>query len=665
MTPTSHLKRCRSEHTNSLPDVKMADSKKRSNDDGLADALQARLAAAEQDVVVALGLKDYDELIAIASNALEAKADTMTKNSIKSRKNLLWARSKAYQHKSLHKLALRDAKAVLTIDPDDVAAYIQTAAVLKDAGHTEQARGCLDKAAASAEKYDQTTRETWLRRLQRQTRKILGGSLMNRLPNEMLIEVALYLDTSDRVAMSQTCRSWRQILVSSPCLWTSLTVKAKPTTTVGAVTEAMAVKRLNIIDAAAQKAHHRLEHVQLFVQFPKAFLDRALAILRLSAETLTHIDIETGALQDCYESLYRHCPRLKSLVIRLPWDMQFGNVSNSTFEDKLTQDKEPFSLESLSVASGVLHHRFLLRHLRKARSLQRYNPFMRLDPAQPDYAADVEILRSLTEHLEQWTDVACVHRPRARQRAAAAEPMSLTFPKLIKVSNLHMLDSFRFILPIVEDLSLSLEESVRDAQGSLAAQTLRSSPMIRKLGLYDGTLREEDHAILRALQELRYLEVLDLGSSRLSTLIFLLPRRTVVGSESAVYFPLLKLREVTLNAYRLDLRALAHTLLIRDYVQAGEGLITARRKAANTLEILQAGTAKAPNIAPFERGSSQSQRNGPQESFRQEDDPRLKDASECCRLRTLRLVGVVGIEDDVKEAIRLVVADLQIEYEPL
>ncbi|KAF6767609.1 F-box domain protein [Kalmanozyma brasiliensis GHG001] len=473
--PHLHLKRGRDEQTNSLPKVKMPDSKKPSDDGQLSDTLEARLSAAEQDVVAARRIGDDDELIAVASTALQEKPRAPSKTTIKSRKNLLWARSEAYRRQKSHTLALKDAKAVLKIDPDDVAAYIQTAAVLKDAGHTEQARACLEKAAASAEKYDRPTRNTWLRRLQKQARKILGGSLMNRLPNEILIEVALHLDTNSRVAMSQTCRPWRHLLVMSPGLWTSLVVKAKPTTTT--VTEGMAIKWLNYINAGAEKARHRLEHVELFVQFPRDFLGKALTILRLSSETLTHIDIETWGLGQCYEL--------------------------------------------------------------------------------------------------------------------------------------------------------------------------------------------EDQVILQALQELRNLEVLDLAAASLSTFIFLLPRRTVVDSEPAVRFPLPKLQEITLYARQLDLRALAHTLLIRDYVQAGDGLATARRKAAKTLETLRAGAAKASKIIPFERGSSRSQRNGPQEFLRQEDDPPLKDASKCCRLRTLRLTHMVGIEDDVKEAMRLVVADLQIEYIPL
>ncbi|TKY86178.1 hypothetical protein EX895_005003 [Sporisorium graminicola] len=243
-----------------------------SKDPQPTDALEERLSKAEKAVAIALDTFAYDELILVATEALKTRSQTLSKTVIKCRKNLLWARSHAYHHQNRYELALKDARAALKIDPDDVAAYIRAAALLFNTGHKEQAFSCLDTAQSLASKHGSATRALLLSRIDKQRRKVSGLSwrLIDRLPNEIFIEIASHLEIQDRSSMSQTCRAWRQILISVPSLWTSLTLITKHKE----MGESKAVGWMRYIILRSERANHCLEYVSFKHAFPEKLLEK-------------------------------------------------------------------------------------------------------------------------------------------------------------------------------------------------------------------------------------------------------------------------------------------------------------------------------------------------------------------------------------------------------
>ena len=629
-------------------------------------SLEARLASAEKEASMALDTFDFDELILVASDALKQKPQTPSKSVIKSRKNLLWARSHAYRHKSLHELALKDAKAALKIDPDDIAAYIRTAVLLKEAGHDKQAIGCLDKAESLANALEPSVKAMWLRKIGKQRQKVATSSalLVDRLPNELLIEVALHLDAPSRAVMSQTCRSWQRILIPTPRLWTSMTVVIKQKR----LPDSKAAEWLDHIRMCSRRCGHSLEKVEFSGHFPGNLLDKVICILRMSSHSLRDITIPTRLQERCYELLYRHCPRLELLDFTSQSDITVQGTSlQSNACAKLVtappEDLPPFSLKVLrTVPNRPIP--FLSKHLHALCVLDGYDPF-HLRSNDPDLSPeDKRLFQSLAENLEEWTNrfpnIALYmhlghHEP--------IEPIELTFSKLTKLRSFFVNPRHHFRFPNLLEVKL---EALLDnhATADELVRTLASSPMLRKLEIGCIVSEHVSGRLQQAMQSLHHLEEFSLMSETLPDFLsnMLLPRRTQgEAGRTELEFPLPNLQRLALNMRHLDTNKLAFALLVRDKLRTGDDFAAATRWASDRLKGNRA-RATASGASPFQRGSTvKRSAASPAES----SGLHLRDAAKVCALQSLALKSLDEVPDHVERALRSVVPELLFQYDPL
>ncbi|CDU26022.1 uncharacterized protein SPSC_06193 [Sporisorium scitamineum] len=626
-----------------------------------SDLLEERLADAEKEVAIAFQTLAYDELILAATEALKYQPQTPIKTVIKSRKNLLWARAHAYHNQNLHELALKDARAALKLDPDDIAAYIRAAVLLSNTGHKEQAFSCLDTAHSLASKYEIASRALWMRRIDKQRRKVSGLSwrIIDRLPNEILIEVASHLNVANRNSMSQTCRLWRRVLISAPSLWTSLTIVMEG----NYMTSSKVVEWMRYINMRSERANHCLEHVVFKGSFPAMVLRTVCSILRLSAASLKHIEIPTSEEWSCYDLLYRHCPRLTSLVFEPGTMVHLPDFSFSECPDfpafKETKTVEPFSLESIHVSRRSRIGRFMDKHLHKAHTVIGYNPFLAFEFGTFE---ETQMDFSLAEHLVEWELADSI----AYERRTAL-PLSVTFPKLTKLSNLDPKygSQLKLAFPNLVDLQYDPNSTLPHTFDNLV-HILTTSPKLRRLSFMSGELWVRHQDVREALLNLHHLEELDMAAmyTQEQDLIneYLVPR--AVSSESGqteVLVPLPKLRILALDASsRSQLNKLTISLSVREQLRQGENLTTAKHLAANRVHALP--RSPAPAVSPFQRGTTSA---GSSESSEELQGPRLKDSSDCARLQCVKLTGIVAIPNRIETVLNSVTDKLIIQYDPL
>lgn len=642
------------------------------------DSLEAQLALAEKEVSMVMDAFEYDELITIASEALALRVNSPTpsKDVIKSRKNLLWARSHSYHHKGLHALALKDARAALKLDPDNPASFLRTAVLLHNAGHKAQALGCLDRATSLADSYDPSTKAIWRRRVDKQRQKFSASSVfhIDCLPNEVLIAIARHLPHRDRLTMSQSCHHWRQLTISDPSLWDELIVpiKSRP------LSESKAARWLDQIRNLQRRANNALKSANFKGLFPGSLLREVLGILRLSAQSLEHISIPAADHELCYRLLYRYCPNLKSLNV-------FGSrlvnieITGSRFLQDYDDDALPeppgnsFMLEKLHCDVNAAYPS-MSKHLINLRSLKYYVPEewdgeggnIREEAREEQ----INLLLSLSDSLEEWYladnwPSRCYFDPRIPHRRFP--PVVATFSKLKTLNSYILNANFRFDFPEL----LGLESfSVLDGQAGSersefrrrdeAARLLNSCPKLHTLGVDFGDLDPGERDLFQALRGLQNLGDLSLFSDLHinSVLKLLLPFAS--GGESAplqVAVPFPKLCRLTLIASSLDVTALASVLLERDWLRQGHGQIEAKRRARESLSATI--TSLAPLKSPFQRGTKATVEAQP-ESKR--TGPHLVDLTRVCALKSLTLFCLRSISTEAQNALRGLVPSLELRY---
>ncbi|GAC72118.1 hypothetical protein PANT_6c00074 [Moesziomyces antarcticus T-34] len=627
--------------------------------------LQARLAAAEKDVAVALRDQNYDQLIVVSTKALEEKSNVMDKKVIKSRKNLLWARSHAYQHRNLHELALRDAKKALKLDPHDPGSYLRTALMLANAGHSSQAENCLDKACELAQGLDPPTKAEWLRKIQKQRRMLNQGktSPIDVLPNEVLVQVAQHLDYGDLSAMGQTCRRWRQTLLSIPALWRSVIIKSER------LSESKSKSWLQHVEMCTARANNTLESVTFIPPFPFALLDKVLDLLRGSAATLAHLALPVKNQETCYSRLYRYCPRLYSIDCT-GCDASASSSDSGDATLPLGDPEslvEPFSLQVFRT-DPLNRYSSLVSHMHSLRVLDEFAPSLVLlraclpNPATGDisdaYDFVVQLLQINAATLEEingpnmWP-----HPSMLRQR----EEISITFPKMVKAA-LGLCTKLQFHLPNVLDLALDLRMCGFVYEPRLTA-LLETSPCLQtlKIAATDTTAPNEITAALQRLADLQKLNLEFAGHARALVGTLLPTAISSESGESGIDFRFSKLRQLTLDASRLDLTRLAAALIVRDSLLNGDTLQKAHQASNELLKALSHNTS-ARTASAFQRGAGT---NALPLSNQEDRSPRLDNPHEHSRLVKLCLTGLRELPEDVESALRLTVPELELSYSPL
>ncbi|SPO27071.1 uncharacterized protein UTRI_10530_B [Ustilago trichophora] len=497
---------------------------------------------------------------------------------------------------------------------EDIASHFRTAVALIEQGQLEQARDCLDYADILATKLNYAVKQQWLDRLKTQRVKLhlLTPCHINRLPNELLVSIARFLDIGDRLVMSQTCNTWRDIILTKH-LWTELVINIKQgPNTATSLTPRQAEKWFKHIKICAQKSGHSLETVRIGGPFPQALLVPVLSILRRSAHSLTFIELTALDQERCYSLLYRFCPKLATLNVRCARPMPISGtpslkVKARLFEDSPENVDVPFLLERFSCDPRIKHPG-LAKHMCCLRVLDNYNPYTegtkRPEPVSgqvltPIEAQDDEPWSRIADCLEKW----CVgpHWPSSEILAAAAEreshlryyqrklPVKVTFTKLVKLEGFRLDPNLHFKFPELREL-LRLEVGKGHDHGFWSEEfgrILASSPLLKKIDvkLHDRQSVQNDWVMaLRGLQNVEEL-ILDISANPSIVLLLLLPRtmEDAMG-QLQVDFPLPKLQRLTLTGWLPDAMRLVKILAMRNKLKDGMSLFEAREWTLHRLE---------------------------------------------------------------------------------
>lgn len=647
-----------------------------------ARSIEVQLASAEKEVSIVMDSFEYDELITIASDALALRFNTPTasKAVIKSRKNLLWARSHGYHHKGQHALALKDARAALKLDPNNPASYLRTAVLLHNAGHKAQALGCLDRATLLADSCDPSTRAIWQRRIDKQRQKFSASAAfhIHCLPNEVLIAIARHLPQADRFTMSQICRHWRQLMISDPSLWQELIVAIKSKK----FPEAKAARWLEHIRNMSKRANDSLKSAAFVGFFPGRLLSTVLMILRSSYHSLEHISIPASHHESCYALLYEFCPNLKSL------DAMDSRGIDMDHEDlRILQDDESdlipdlqsvvFQLEKLSCDPHTSQPH-LSKHLLKVRSLRKYCP-SGWDPEigsnhEESREEQVRLLLSLANSLEEWSlaDAWPSHLyfdPRVPH--GRSPPVVATFSKLKILDGYTLNANFRFDFPelqVLQDFNVPGQGFGQEQQGfqrqEELARMLLTCPKLRILEADFSDLDGGVQDLFKALRSLHNIQELRLSADGRLDFIsrLLLPYTSEDESgRRQVFVPYLNLVQLEVSEEKVDVTRLASVLLHRELLRQGYGFNEASDRVRDTIRPATSATS-APAISPFQRAS----RTDPVPQAPSSDaGPRLADTTTVRPLEYLRLYCIDSISPRVEQALRGLAPNLFLEYEGL
>lgn len=650
------------------------------------------IALAEKKIAMALQTSDYDELIDIATKALREAPKTL----IKSRKKLIWARSHAYQRKGLRHLALKDARMALKLDPDDIASYFRTAVVLIEEGRLTQARDCLDAADRLTTKLDSALRQSWLERLKKQRQKLtsLLPCHINRLPIEILIAIAQCLDVGERLAMSQTCKTWRDVTLT-PCLWKELiiNIKASPKTATNLTTK-QAMMWLDHIYTCAKRSGHTLQVVRFGGPFPDLLIMPVLSILRLSAPSLVTIELPAIDQERCYRLLYRFCPNLTSLNVRhlRPIQVDANKRPQAValplphIEDTPQCSETPFLLEKF-VGDPNTQHPGLAKHMGHIRVVDTYNPFtassyrptsIEEHKRTPIEYQHKDFWSSLADGLEEWHVGADWPSAEILANVAGQErtlhptertlPLRMTFSKLVILEGFRLDRNLVFEFPHLRQL-LHLHvgnDGDRYFWSAEFARILSTSPLLEKIDvkLHAGvTFPDNWNLVLRRLKHLKELS-LDIFADPAIVLMLLLPRATEGPSgERKVDFPLPKLQRLTLKGCLADAMAFAKVLAIRKRLSDGVSLFEAQAFASHRLEPVQ-DHKRSSQSSPFHRGNLGPARPSLTEK-EQKPALRVQNSEECRSLETLELTDLREMPEECEKMLREIVPNVVLKYAPL
>lgn len=380
------------------------------------------------------------------------------------------------------------ARNALQLDSDDPVANIRIAVLLIDAKQLAQAERHLKRAATLARKLKTSERPALLRHIGKLRQKMSDDfvpPLTDRLPNEVLIEIALHLQTEDRTAMSQICTRWREILVSTPWLWTTVQFKMP----FKRLHQERSVAWLDHIALCTSRSNNSLESVTFASAFPDVLLEDVLGLLRPSAPTINHIAIPTERQRICYELLYRCCPKLKHLKLRFGRCEVVPVVSRHVRDhiptlEAIKAAEQPFSLQVLESGhfySGLPFN--MLPHVSSLRILRKCGPWDLVPDGKLTASQYVQFLSTFASNVEEWTNVRYSFRQlRLIDSAAVVPHHEMHFPRLVKLG-LYCTDGpLKMTCPRLLETTIFMYDNLYDdRRGQDGVRFLRSSPLLQKL----------------------------------------------------------------------------------------------------------------------------------------------------------------------------------------
>lgn len=349
----------------------------------------------------------------------------------------------------------------------------------------------------------------------RKTNKKWIRQTLSLLPTELIALVASFLEPGDTISLANTCSQFRGISQ----LWEHLCfrrVTPIPETGWHPDTIDVCVAAIRI---CRQRSNENLKGVYLKGHISFGNLAEIFEALKPSWKTLKSISIPTLNQKLCYQKLYRKCPRLESIDVRVDHRCIKGSpTSQSRLQgDGMFPGSEmPFKLKifkaDLDRDCGVISKH--MRHLEVVEGVCVRRQ------TQPGF---IQGLISVAPNLREWKDVDngrwYAHTVRLSDFGAGNIPTQpIVFPKLLKVCALWSEHFFKCEFPALEEARFN---AMRVGRGRLTAETfdacesrisanISKSPSLKKLELLLPSDQSLQKNILTAVASLEHLEELRL-----------------------------------------------------------------------------------------------------------------------------------------------------------
>ncbi|TKY84486.1 hypothetical protein EX895_006387 [Sporisorium graminicola] len=546
--------------------------------------------------------KHHEAVVRLASSLIEQRASAIAHYNIDGIRELCAAlrhRFLGYEAMGLSTLAVADAKRILELTGRfggdvDVEVDEDLLPVLAS----------IDTIANPSDTIVPSDGVDLHRGLKRSANDTLGGSLLKRtnagtetpmrkstgiiqLPVEVILMIAEFLPTPDRIKLANTRYDWRSISE----LWRSLEfVRIKGTASLNKGWQRDTIDAcVTAIQTCQRRSHNQLASVVLKGFLPSGTVGHIPDVLQPSSNTLRYLAIPTSDQKQCFTQLYKRSSNLSGIDIRVNFDGEVRGEINGT--SLFCGGKLPFKLKTfistqmidcgdiaphmagIEVVQGV-------KYLRQ-KQLNFIDGIVRAAPTLIEWRDDVDDKWDFSRVVLGDYGVGTEQLPKD----------AIVFPKMRKLSALWAEHFIECVFPVLEEARLnanrghySLGSAASDVQSRVATIILKS-PLLKKLDILLPPSATEQRQIFAAISELPNLEELGLWSSGTLSLSGLVEIHKS-GDDRDTFLVLPSLHTLRLcsrlhqgNAGRIMDKEMCEMLLLRSYLKRGCRFANAKTRA--------------------------------------------------------------------------------------
>ncbi|KAJ9479926.1 Nucleolar RNA methyltransferase [Pseudozyma hubeiensis] len=527
---------------------------------------------------------NFEAVVSLASSLVELRASAAAFDNVDLVRELVAAlrhRFLAYDKLGLASLAVADAKRILEL----IAKFGADADVQVD-------EDLLPKLASLDTVAVPVLEAGGVRAPKRPAEDTFGGSLIKRpkagdrllvrkisiiqLPVEVILLIADHLGAPDRIKFANTRLDWRRI----PELWRSLEfVRVKHNTTYGWQRDTIDAC-VTAVETCQRKSHNSLSSVVLKGALNSEGVAHILEALQSSSHSLKHLAIPTFDQKRCFTHLYKCCPNLSGIDVRLGPDSGSRHLAaygppTSLFESS----KLPFKLKTF-ISDQSLDAGDIANHMAGLEVVHGLKFFRQKQISFIDgiVRAAPTLLEWVDDTRDYWdsTTVALGDYSVSRTQLPTSP---VVFPKLRKLSAFWAEHFIEAAFPALIEARLnskrgisSLSPTTSDDSCRVAAVVLKS-PSLKKLDILLPSTSSEIKQILAAIVTLPKLEELGLWATSTAHLIdFFKARKSEGDNEGNLILPQLhtiRLCSLAVSSNQELERSFSEFLLLRFYLKHG------------------------------------------------------------------------------------------------
>lgn len=542
--------------------------------------------------------KNFEAVVNLASSLVEVRASAAAFDNVDLIRELVAAlrhRFLAYDKLGLASLAVADAKRILELISKfgaDADVQVDQDLLPKLASLDTVAVPVLESGGVRAPKRpaEDTLGGTLIKRPKAGDRLIVRKISIIQLPVEVILLIADHLGPSDRIKLANTRLDWRRI----PELWRTLEfVRVTHNTTYGWQRDTIDAC-VTAIETCQRKSHNTVSSVVLKGALNSEGVAHILEALQSSSHSLKHLAIPTMDQSRCFTHLYKRCPNLSGIDVRLGTDSGSRHVAaygspTSLFESsKLPFKLKRFISDQSLDAGDIAHHMAGLEVVHglkffRQKQISFIDGIVRAAPTLLEWVDDTR---------DYWdnTTVALGDYSVSRTQLPTSP---IVFPKLRKLSAFWAEHFIEGAFPALVEARLnskrgisSLSPTTSDDSCRVAAIILKS-PSLKKLDILLPSGQTEIKQIFSAVATLPNLEELGLWATSTAHLIdFFKARKSDGDKEGPLILSQLHTIRLCSGAFSsnqdLD-RLLSEFLLLHFYSKHGCNFKDARTRTEAAL----------------------------------------------------------------------------------